>query len=275
MAEVGGDLTEAGAGVEHVGGVAVAEGVGAEFVVFFGEAGFGAGDVHGGPGAGVGHGAAAVVEGLFEGDAGAFPSAAGGGEEPVGIAVPGPEAAQADEEFGADRDFAGLAALGVGDAQDEAFAVDVLGADVEGFAEAQAALIDEGEVGAVTTVAKGAQELGDFLAGEDVGQWLDALDLDFRPDFPGLAEVVAVEGAQGADGLVEGGAGELAFGLEVDEEVENLGWSEIRERGVGEMVGKLGSPAEVGLDGAAAQSFELDEAEVVLIPLGGGDTAAR
>lgn len=196
--------------------------MGADFVVLFGQATFGAGDVHGGPDAGVGHGAAAVAEGLFQGDAGAFPAASGRGEEPVGIAVPGPEAAQADEELGADRDFAGLAALGVGDAQDEACAVDVLGADMKGFAQAQAALIDEGEVGAVTTVAEGAQESGDFLAGEDVGQWLDALDADFRPDFPGLAEVVAVEGAQGADGLVEGGAGELAFGLEVDEEVEDL-----------------------------------------------------
>jgi hypothetical protein len=56
--------------------------------------------------------------------------------------VPGPEAAQADEEFGADRDFTGLAALGVGDAQDEACAVDVFRADMKGFAQAQAALID-------------------------------------------------------------------------------------------------------------------------------------
>jgi hypothetical protein len=100
---------------------------------------------------------------------------------------------------------------------------------VEGLAETQAALIDEGEVGAVAAVAEGAQELGDFLAGEDVGQWLDALDLDFRPDLPGLAEVVAVKRAQGADGLVEGGAGELALGLEVDEEIENLARIEIRE----------------------------------------------
>jgi hypothetical protein len=274
VAEVGGDLPQAGAGVQHVGGVAVTQGVGADFVVLLGQSAFGAGDVHGGPGAGVGHGPAAVVEGLLEGDAGTFPAASGRGKEPVGIAVPGPEAAQADEQFGADRDFAGLAALAVDDTQDEACAVDVLGADLKGFAQAQAALIDEGEVGAVTAVAEGAQEFGDFLAGEDVGQWLDALDVDFRPDFPRLAEVVAVEGAQGADGLVEGGTGELAFGLEVDEEVKDLGGFKIGERGAGEMIGKLGGPAEVGLDRAAAQSFELDEAQVVLIPLGGGDVPA-
>lgn len=206
------------------------------------------------------------MEGLLQGDAGAFPTASGRGEEPVGIAVPGPEAAQADEQLRADGDFAGFAALGVGDAQDEACAVDVFRADVEGLAEPQAALIDEGEVGAVAAVAKGAQELGDFLAGEDMRERLDALDADLRPDFPRLAEMVAVEGAQGADGLVERGAGELALGLEVDQEVEDLPRFEIRKRRGGEVIGQLGSPAEVGLDGAAAQAFELDEAEVVLIP---------
>lgn len=75
--------------------------------------------------------------------------------------------------------------------------------------------------------------------------------------------------------MVKGGAGEFAVGLEVDEEVEDLARIEIRERGIGEVVGELGDPAEVGLDGAPAQSFELDEAEVVLIPLGGGDVAVR
>ena len=127
----------------------------------------------------------------------------------------------------------------MGDAQDEAPAVDVFRADVERLAQAQATLIDEGEVGAVAAVTEGAKELGDFLAGEDVGQRLDALDFDLGPDFPSLAEVVAVEGAQGADGLVEGGAGELAVGLEVDEEIEDLGRFEIRERGGGEVAGKL------------------------------------
>jgi hypothetical protein len=33
--------------------------------------------------------------------------------------------------------------------------------------------------------------------------------------------------------LVKGGSGELAVSLEVDEEVENLAWFEIRKRNVG------------------------------------------
>ena len=41
--------------------------------------------------------------------------------------------------------------------------------------------------------------------------------------------MVAVKGAQGADSLVEGGAGQLALGLEVDEEIEDLARIEIRE----------------------------------------------
>ena len=78
------------AGIEHVGGVAMTEGVGTDFIVLFGESAFGASEVHGGPRAGVGHGTATVVEGLLQGDAGAFPAASGRGEEPVRIAVPGP-----------------------------------------------------------------------------------------------------------------------------------------------------------------------------------------
>jgi hypothetical protein len=115
-----------------------------------------------------------------------------------------------------------LPPFGVEDAQDVALAVDVLGADVERLAHAQAALVNEGEVGAVAAVAEGAQQLGDLASGEDVGQGILALDLDLRPDFPGLSEMIAVKGAQGADGLVEGGGGELALGLEVDEEVEDF-----------------------------------------------------
>ena len=91
-----------------------------------------------------------------------------------------------------------------------------------GLAHPQAAVVDEGEVGLVAVVPKGGQESGDFLAGEDVGQRFLAPDPDLAPDLPGFSEVVAVEGAQGADGLVEGGTGELAPGLEVEEEIENL-----------------------------------------------------
>jgi hypothetical protein len=87
--------------------------------------------------------------------------------------------------------------------------------------------------------------------------------------------MVAVEGAQGADGLVEGGAGELAVVLEVEEEVEDLAAVEIGERRVRVVAGELGGPAEVGFYGAPAEAFEVDEAGVILIPpCGGGDPAS-
>ena len=108
-----------------------------------------------------------------------------------------------------------------------------------------------------------------------MGQGILAPDLDLRPDPPGLAEMVAVEGAQGADGLVEGGGGELAPVLEVEQEVEHPARIEIRERGVGIMPGELRSPAEVGLHGSLAQTFEVDETAVILIPLCGGEVPAN
>ena len=47
-------------------------------------------------------------------------------------------------------------------------------------------------------------------------------DFSLGPDLPFEAEVVAVEGAQGADGLIDGGALEIAFALKVKEEFEDL-----------------------------------------------------
>ena len=49
----------------------------------------------------------------------------------------------------------------------------------------------------------------------------ERLVVDLFPNVPVEAEVVAVEGAQAADGLIEGGGGELPFVLKVDEEVEH------------------------------------------------------
>jgi len=40
-------------------------------------------------------------------------------------------------------------------------------------------------------------------------------DFNFAPDTPFESEVVAVKGAQGTDSLVDGGAFEVAFCLEV------------------------------------------------------------
>ena len=132
-------------------------------------------------------------------------------------------------------------------------------------------MVDEGEVGAVAAVAEGAQEEGDFVAGQDVRKGFFAFDFDLGPDLPFEAEVVAVKGAKSADGLVDGGASEVTSGLEVEEEVEDLSALESGQVLIRMVVGKLPDPTEVGFDGALAEPFELGKARVLLIPLFGND----
>lgn len=162
-----------------------------------------------------------------------------------------------------------MSAFGVapGDSEGEGLSVDVGGSDVEGFVESQSALVDGGEESAVSTVAESAKELADFLTREDVREGFFALDFDLAPDLPFEVEVIPVEGAQGANSLVDGGGSELAFCLKMDEEVENRPTLEIGEMLVGIVRGELLDPAEVSLSGALAQSFELDKAGEFLIPL--------
>ena len=246
VAEIGGDLPDRRAAFQHVRGVAVAQGVGAEMLVGARQPAFGGGDLDGLPDGGLGHGLGTAVHGLAQRDAGAFPAAADAGKEPFGVLVAGVELAQAGEKSGSDGDFARLAVLGFGDVNDEPFAVDVLGFDGERFVEPQSALIDDGAVGAVAAVTKGAQETSDLVAGEHVGKRFVALDVDLFPDVPVEAEVVAVEGAQRADGLVECARPELALVLKVDEEVEHALRRQVGQVLVRVMSGELADPAVVG-----------------------------
>lgn len=224
VAEVGGDLPDVGAAFEEVGGVAVAQGVDDELGVLAIKTAFSFGEFVGSPGAGVGHGFAAVMEGLLERDAGGFPSATGGGKEPVGVAMPLPKGAEALVQFGGDWNVAFVSAFGVapGDSEGEGLSVDVGGSDVEGFVESQTALVDGGEESPVATVAEGAKELADFLTCEDVREGFFAFDFDLTPDLPFEVEVITIEGAQGANGLVHGATREVSLGLKVEEEVEDL-----------------------------------------------------
>jgi len=134
VTEVGGELMKLGAALQHVGGVGMTQGVGADLMMLFTEAGFGGGDFDGGPDAGFGHVMLAVVHGLAQGDAGGFPAAPDAGEEPIFIAMRLPEDAQAGEERGGDGDLTGLAAFAVTDADNESLAVDVFRFEREGFA---------------------------------------------------------------------------------------------------------------------------------------------
>lgn len=156
--------------------------------------------------------------------------------------------------------------FGFGNEDDESLAVDVAGFDGKGLADAQPALIDNGAEGAVSGVAEGAQEEGDFIAGENVGERFVALDVDFFPDVPVETEVVAVEGAKAVDGLVEGCGSELALILKVDEEVEHTRRGQRGKILIGEVTAELANPAVVTQAAALGEAFELDEAGEVLIP---------
>jgi hypothetical protein len=137
---------------------------------------------------------------------------------------------------------------------------------VEGLAHTQAALVDQGEVGAVSGVAKGPQQTGDFLAGEDVRKGFLTADFDLLPDIPLQAEMVAVEGAQGADRLVERAGFEFSINLKVDEEVEDFPRAQAGKMGVRIVGGQLDDPAQIGGLGAFTQSFELDKPGELPIP---------
>ena len=118
--------------------------------------------------------------------------------------MPLPKGAEAVVQFGGDWNVAFVSAFGVasGDSEGESLSVDVDGADVECFVESQTALVDGGEESPVTTVAEGAKELGDFLTSEDVRERFFAFDFDLTPDLPFEVEMIPIEGAQGANGLV-------------------------------------------------------------------------
>lgn len=185
------------------------------------------------------------MHGLAQGGAGAVPTATHAREEPFGVFVARVELAQAGEEFGGDGNFARLVVFGLGNVDDEPLAVDVAGFDGKCLADAQPALIDDGAECAVATVAKGPQEQGDLVAGEDVGKRFLALDVDLFPDVPVEAEVVAVKGTQTANGLVERGGGQFALILEVDEEIEHARRGQRGEILIREMTAELADPAVI------------------------------
>jgi hypothetical protein len=132
-------------------------------------------------------------------------------------------------------------------------------------------VVDGGEEGAVADVAEGAEEEFDLGAGEEVRQRFFADDLDLFPDVPAEFEVAVVEVAQAGDGLVDGAALELAIGLEVDQEVEDLVGLEFRGFLIGVVAGDLTCPVEVDLGRARGETCELDIALELDVPWLGCD----
>ena len=196
-----------------------------------------------------------AVHGFSQGDSRAFPATTYAGEEPVWVLVRFPECSKAKEEVWADGDFSGFTTFAVDDADDHAFAIDVFGADVDCFAESQSASVNDGEIGAVSAIAKGRDEEADFLASEHVGEWLVAVDFDLTPDCPTLAEVVTVVSAEGVDSLIERASSEFSISLKMSEKGENLFATEVRCVEFGVVSSELFNPPEVGFYGSLHQAF--------------------
>src|SRR5262249_62262979 len=96
--------------------------------------------------------------------------AAGGGEEPGGMAMGGPGGAEGLEGAGGEWDEAVLGGLAAVDVDHHAGAVDVADLEVEALAESEAERVDGPEVGAVVWRLDGGGEASDRVRGEDVGR---------------------------------------------------------------------------------------------------------
>ena len=270
--EILADQADGDSGVEKVGGEAMAQGVAGDRAMpgppipAQGKDG----GAHRGLHRGIAHGLGGASQGVGQGGTGALPAAPRRGEEPLGIAVALPEGAQPLDEFRGNGHLAIFAALAADDADDAARGVDVAGLEMDGLAQAQAAVIHQGEDGAETSFPDRAEKAGDLLAAQDVGELLVASYLDPAPAPPLPAEVVAVEGAQGADGLVDGGVLESALLAQGDEEIEDLVLAECGGIAVREGLVELAHPAEVGGPGSWREATEIEVALKVAPPLGRG-----
>lgn len=187
--------------------------------------------------------------------------------QPLGVAMGLPEGAKPLEEFRGDRDLTRLAAFALGDANEQALSVDVLGFDVDGLAQAQPALVNDSEVGAVATVAKGAQKQRHFSTRKNVGERFGSVDPDLLPDVPVATQMMAVEEPNGAESLVDGTPLQLSLLLKVDEEIKDLLLAEPGRGGTGIVEVELSNPPEVILFGLVAESSEMDKADEILVPL--------
>ena len=198
-----------------------------------------------GAGAGVGSGA---------------PVAAGGGEDECRVAVLFPPVAQLSDHGGGDGHVAGFAAFALAHEESPAGGVDVAHLDGARLGQAQAAAVDEAEVGVEAGLVDGGEQRADLFAGDDFGDCLAAFDDDFAEHGPLRvdSEEVVVEAADGALGLVHRAGLVVAIDAQVDEVVAHLILGDRPEQCVRVVTGELADVGDVGGDGARSAVAELD-----------------
>jgi hypothetical protein len=224
------NVTEVCAGLEEVGGEAVAEGVDGELL---GDSGAEAG----------------ALEDFLEGAGGKVAAGSATGEEPAFGSFE--VHAGADDRGGSigEDGIAVLAALAGADAEEASVVVEVAGAEADDFADAEAGGVDEHEGGPVLDVADGGEDAADFVAAEDGGEAAVLAGLGEREGEVNAEDVVSEE-SEGADGLSVVGGGASLDGEDMAARV--LGAAGVR--GVGQGGQESADVAEVELARARAVS---------------------
>ena len=156
------------------------------------------------------------------GERGLVVIAAGGGEEPDGMAMRDPVLAEGLQRARRQGDVAVLGPLAAMDVDHHPRAVDVADLEVQPFAEPEAQRVDGPEIGAVVGRADGGDEPTDLVDGEDVGECLLPADAESLEGGPVAGRGVGVEELDAAVGDAEGGGGEVAVVLEVEEDSRGL-----------------------------------------------------
>ena len=138
------------------------------------------------------------------------------------MAMRGPVFAEGLERARRQWDEAVLGPLAAMDVDHHAGGVDVADLEVEALAEPEAQRVDGPEVGAVVGRADGGDEAADLVDGEDVGEALLPGDAEAFEGGPVAWDGVRIEELDAAVGDAEGGGGEVAVVLEVEEIVAEL-----------------------------------------------------
>ena len=121
----------------------------------------------------------------------------------------------------------------------------------------------------------GVQEGRHFLAADDVGQQLLAVELDILPTLPLSAQMVAVERAHGAQRLVDRRVFQLQIRLQMNQKFEDLPLAKPLDRiGLIELA-QAHCPSEVRFAGAGLQISKLDKGIKVLVPRLRGDVGVN
>ena len=167
--------------------------------------------------------------------------------------------AENHQEIFAEESEALVAALGMRDQQTMTVPVQILDANVGGLGQAQASAIDGGKksLGAEITGGAGGQErfhLGHAVRARDAGGPFGALDLG-EQGLDVAGEQSAVESAEGIDGDVDSGRGELTLGDQMIQPAFDLLGVEL----IGTLVIELGQgidETDVRMDGALGLAVE-------------------